>query len=204
MIKLQSGAGLRTWRHDGHEIAAIVLYGQGQAHYRIMQGWLTIVDDRFALNANFEYHANGIALDHLNRANKENLTRTDNYFVPTKNGCRGSEPSKYVLYVHLDRAPEDLGEHEIIKGEQSQTFKSFIRVPLNVSIGRREADSSGRFSTVEVLLKSVTLCTGQRTVSTPFGEEVNRVVKEFEDKDIDVDSYTVAKLLKLYTFVPKV
>ncbi len=50
----------------------------------------------------------------------------------------------------------------------------------------------------------MTLCTGQRTVSTPFGEEVNRVVKEFEDKDIDVDSYTVAKLLKLYTFVPKV
>lgn len=183
----KSSPHFRPLTFNRFEAEAFVFYGEGQIYLKVDRGWLEHID-----TTQYHYRSDVILFttDEVKRAVRENLKRTDNYYV---SGSRQYGNKGYVVYLHI--RPEDLGEMKTSEDELTTSYTRFCSIPLSCST----KNALG----VVIKRNSIVVVSNYRTEKRAFGVEVDNMAQALKEIDIDMPEDDIAKLLNAYTLTRK-
>lgn len=171
---IQSHRPLLNYLIEGKEIKKIVVYSNGRKHFQNERGWLehTPIKDgkpTFSLTVRQIFQ-------NAYKAKKEDLRRSDCYYTGTKE-------TGYTLYLHAQC--EILGEYLLCDG-LTQQFVSIARFDIGAQV-----DDIGE-------VYSVNLVVGNRYHKTEGQIALDTLHEQLKADTIEITSYELAKLMKLY------
>lgn len=179
----------RPYHANGADFEKIVFYGEGTIYLTVDRGWLEYA-------AGMERHgADVIRLDlpcdKIARANKENLNRSDCYFMVGRRQYNFDK--SYTLYIPIK--PEDLGEFLAFETDDRRCYYRAWSIPMSGTV----RDALGG----EHEVTSIRETKWARDEKTPIGATAEKLSADFAELGVKVSDYDLVKVLQRYDVVAK-
>ena len=184
---------------SGEQLEQIIVYSKGVIKYKCSCGWLECEERgdiiKFILN------------QRPVKANKENLNRTDNFYLCGKRDYKHDKG--FILYLNADT--------ENIKIEVDPDFKERFKTETSISYRKTgtlktanpmtytKAKWKGEErTTTEETTQEIRVFIDSKSERTPLGKRADQLGAELKELNIDIRAYEVEKLLEHYDLKRKV
>ena len=196
--------GYRPYYADGTEIKNIKIYKEGKILLTSGCGWLEHHGEKNRADATTIFLETPVK-----RSTKLNLNRTDNFILKERkepHSVYNSYDKAYTLYIHESNAKVKQLEEKL--SYETDTDKSY-EIPYEITIPHERMIYTGEknhldepiygYRRFEKLIERK----HSRTKQKAFGKLAEKTFNELKKENIDIDQYTVEKLLKKYNLVKR-
>jgi hypothetical protein len=181
--------GLNPYFYRGKELSNIIFFRDNKILYESTRGWLEPI--------------HSITINEPKQANKIDLNRQYNFYVPCKDIYkRGS----LILYVYVDNKEITISEpvEEIdYQTEYEINYRNKYTLKIDCTKYHYVKNNKDEFIKIEKPVHEIDLTKFSRIELKEKGNAINELEKELKDLNIDINYYSLKKLYENYTITRK-
>lgn len=190
IITIRKGDFVKSMQIGDKPVNDIVIYGNREKLFQIQNGYFELRN----INGITE-NVTSFKITEPVRANKVNLSRKDNFYVLDNEYYAKWKERRYILYIH----ESEIKVNKVTEIVSCKTDTKIYYIDIaDLSFLHGCTTRNNSYTNIIVNRRFIT-----RVELTEFGKKVGEVEKSLKEKNININTFDLEKIVKYYDLIEK-